>query len=187
MRRKWTPVLVLLAFGFVCGLVFLFSAHESEIPPQLKIVEQAVELGRAIVLFKVEPSDRRKIQIERLLRVSLTGETDLNEPQEFWAPNSSGLNDFNKSLQIFKVIAPTNAPQWKLQATVRILTVNEVSPLKALPRFWRYYRSKTNNWFKSVSLSFHATMGLGANLESEVIESDVITNGVPFAVEVNRR
>jgi len=36
-------------------------------------------------------------------------------------------------------------------------------------------------------LSFHATMGLGANLESEVIESDVITNGVPFAVEVNRR
>jgi len=188
MKRPILFIPVLFGLSFAVGLGWIFWArHHNDSPPKLTIVRQTMEEGQPVVFFQVDGSDSRRIQIGHVERVigERTDEPTSKPVQrvsslsfklekDFWAPSSPELppiGDPNKSRKEFGVVAPTNAPIWKLRVTI-MEHATLAQRFKDAPGLWKHLRGLGFSIRPTLREAWTTSIFVG----SKVVESDAITN-----------
>lgn len=183
MKPRLVFVAVLAAVVLVVGLGWFIWPRHSDSPLCLKIVGQTMENGRPIAFFRLEGAENRKIHIGKIERIS--GEhVEPFDPrgrpgQKFWAPSSpvpmGDPTNPNQARTKFGVIAPGNAPVWKLRVKVLMEPANEVGLFKQRLGLWKLLRRRGDPFFRAL----HNTWTIPIYSDTKMIESDLITNAFP--------
>jgi hypothetical protein len=185
MRRRLVIIPVL---GLAVGLAWLiWPRHTNDPLLRLKIVRQTVENGKPVVLFRVEVGESRRITIcgaERVTGDRVEGPLDFSEMRStglpkpvagFWAASqSSPMYDPRKGWREFGVVAPMNAPVWKLRVRV-VKGPSRSERFKQMVGIWRITRRDGGSLYEATMESWYSFY----EISSDVIESDLITNTVP--------
>ena len=111
-----------------------------------------------------------------LVQLQEWGEAD--GPDNFWAP--SQLRHWASAGRDFGVLALTNVPIWKLRVTATMSVPSRLGAFEAMPRMFSFCRSNGRTLSEITRIAWHmACSGYTGSFETNVIESDFITNTVP--------
>ncbi len=179
MNRKRIWMLVAFLVLGVGGVFLLQSKEKSLTLLRLKIVGQAVEMGRPVVFFRVEGDENKSIQIgsvyqhvvDRMGGSRTQVRAVLDESQR--SLRALPISDPKMSRKAFGVLVLTNARVWNLSVVVRV----EFPPSER---------------FKTILTSWKGTVDAGGDLATAtrfalrqskegytVLTSDLITNALP--------
>jgi hypothetical protein len=183
MKRRLFFVAVIAALVLALGLFLFLWPRQPDSPLCLKIVGQTMENGGPTAFFRLEGAENRKIHIGKIERIS--GEQiEPFDPrgrpgQKFWAPSSpvpmGDPTNPNQGRTQFGVIAPGNAPVWKLRVKVFIEPANEIELLNKKLGLWKLLRRRGDPFFRGLQLTWTVPI----YSDAKVIESDPITNTLP--------
>jgi hypothetical protein len=182
MRAHRKMLAFLVAVGvvtLVTGLAFcLWPGVQSQPLLHLQLVRQTQELGQSAAVFRVQVSDRRRIQIVGAGR--MVDEKKLTEvPSDptwgglwtrshgaAWGDPSTGRNEFY-------VGQPTNAPVWRLWVSVSMEEPSLFKRARMMPSLWSVMR---NDNHRSVPQAARDVWGAFYSVGRQELVSDLITN-----------
>ena len=174
-RRIWFVIGLLGSAGLV---VFLLWPSKPT-PFGLKIVRQSREQGKAVVYFRVE-GGKPKMLINRIVKVVDGAERDPVNMDNFYSFSKAWpLGEPGLARKEFGIFPPTNSV-WKLRVSIVFEGPNEpsrIQRIKDFPTMWRAARAAGSSFTKALWYTWNAFDGR----DSQVIESDRITNAIPVA------
>jgi hypothetical protein len=207
MNTRRTILLIIVGFMLACGLALLFGPKNSKQPQvRLRIVRRLTEQGRPVVFFRLDGDANLRILIHGVEKVggdslegrydSPVGSKDVWGPlmqefgsagqDNFWAP-SHQLSQWPMVGRNFGVRALTDVPIWKLRVTATMSVPSHLGALEAMPTMWSFCRSHGRTLSQIAGIAWHmGYSGYTGIFETNVIESDFITNGVASAAEVTK-
>src|SRR5579859_4880074 len=193
--------LLLLVVGLVLGgMGFMLWSKKTQPLLRLQIVKQSIEQGKPVVFFRLDGDANLRILIhgvEKVTGAALDGRydspvsskdiwgpgllqawADVAGQDNFWAP--SQLSHWAFAGQDFGVLALTNVPIWKLRVTATMSVPSRLGAFKAMPTMWSFCRSKGRPFLQIAKTTWNMGLsGYTGIFETNVIESDLITNSVP--------
>jgi hypothetical protein len=171
---------------------------------RLKIVRRAIEQGKPVVFFRLDGDANLRILIhgvEKVAGAAVEGRYDspvvskdvwgplkqewgdVVGQDNFWAPSQSLHCAF--ASQDFGVLALTDVPIWKLRVTATMSVPNRLGAFKAVPTMWRVCRSNGRTLPQIAKVAWGMwSSGYSGIFETNVFESDPVTNAVASAAEV---
>jgi hypothetical protein len=166
--------------------VIVLPANPKISSPRLKLFRHASERGREVVFFRVELDDNRRVQICGAEKIAGDGDTleelflhdsfPMRVNQDFWAPSQVWpLGDFRRGRKEFGVLAPTNAPTWKLRIAVCMSVPRSSAWLTMMRKDWAAQRRSGASAFKAASDTWNTFY----QMDTRQIESETITNPPP--------
>jgi hypothetical protein len=186
-RNLFVALLAVLVLWVGVGW-FIWPRHNKGPLLRLNVVRLTVENGRQTGFFQVEVADRRRIEIVEVDRITgdrIEGPLDFSDVKSarvakkvpnFWAPSqSSPMGDPKKGRTEFGVIAPTNAPVWKLRVTVHMETPSQLERFKMMPGLWWNMRQNGSSIYGATKDTWNAFY----SDSNQWIESEPMTNTVP--------
>jgi hypothetical protein len=162
------------------GLAFVLWPKNAHRPLfRLAIVRRAEEQGKPVVFFRIVAADRRRFQITGVQRVYADRKDDPSQFPEgtygFWAPSQAWpIGDPRKAQKEFGVLAPTNAPVWRLRVTLWMESPSAADRLNSMRILYRMLRKRSIPIYNAAKTSWEGFYSIG----SEAVESDFITNSV---------
>ena len=182
--RKLTITAIAVILALTAALAWFFWPQNTDPHFRLKIVGQAVEAGKPMLLFKVELADRRRIQITDVVKVigEKTEEPLESDPEHawglkpaagFWGPSQRWpMGDSAIARKPFAVTVPTNAPSWRLRVSVSFENPNRWQRFKTKIEIWKMLRRNGSSLYAATRDSWRVFDRGG----SQSLESDLITN-----------
>src|SRR5579859_7273898 len=175
--------LLLLVVGLVLGgMGFMLWSKKTQPLLRLQIVKQSIEQGKPVVFFRLDGDSNLRILIhgvEKVTGAALDGRYDSPvSSKDIWAPCQ--LSHWAFAGQDFGVLALTNVPIWKLRVTSTMSVPSRLGAFKAMPTMWSFCRSKGRPFLQIAKTTWNMGLsGYTGIFETNVIESDLITNSVP--------
>ena len=176
-KRSW--FVGLLAVAAVLWVVWPRSAKEPVF--RLLVVREAVEQGKAVVFFRVEVPDRRRIQLSGAQRVAGNKTNDWREfppngSNGFWAPSQAWpMGDPAKALKPLGILAPTNTSVWKARIYVYKEIPSQTRRIAQMPSLW-WGQWRSGMMGKSVGRLTRDVWGMFFSDGGEWVESEPLTN-----------
>jgi len=182
-KNKLRFVLIGVAVGVVVILVWSLWPRHTEVPVlRLRTLKKTQEQGKPIVFFRIDVADTDAFGSSFVERIAgeriegplmwVSGPKPVTAPG-FWAPSQKSiLHERTRGPVIFAVLAPTNAPAWKLRVAVDLGTPQR---WKAVWRRWRRLRS----WGKALPSATSEALDTFYRDIHEVLDSALITNTPP--------
>lgn len=182
-EKKLRFALISVTVGLVVSLAWWWWPRHTKGPVlRLGIVKNTQEQGKPVVFFRIDVADNRRLRLEFVERIVgeriegplmwVSGPKPITSPG-FWAPSQKSiLHELTRGPVEFAVLAPTNAPVWKLRVAVDLETPQR---WKAVWRRWKSLR----RFGKSVSSATSEALGTFYRDVHEVLDSELVTNSPP--------
>jgi hypothetical protein len=143
----------------------------------LRLLRQTQELGQSLAVFRVQVSDRRRIQIVGAAR--MVDEKKLTEVPSgqtwggLWSrSHGAAWGDASTGRNEFYVGQPTNAPVWRLWVSVSVEEPSLLKRAKLMAGLWPTMRSAR----LSMPQAARAVWGAFYSVGHQELVSELITN-----------